>query len=86
VRDRELSPLAKAAWQRLDPREARAVAAVIAEMLDERVPLVRDGDFAAPHGASIVARPVEGTDLAVYYVPAGDVVFVVNIVRLPANR
>jgi len=83
VRLVKLSANAYAAFNALAPEGAprKALAAVLAEMMDERVPLVKEGDFATVHGASIMARPVPSTDLAVCYVPAGDDVFVVNIKR-----
>ena len=74
-------PDARRALERTGPDLRRAVVDVIAEMLDEDVPLVRPGDFSVTRGPQIMARPVPGTDLAVHYVPAGVHVFVVDIVR-----
>jgi hypothetical protein len=54
---------------------------VIAELIDDTVPLVRPGDVAIVHGASIMGRRVPGTDLLVCYVPAGEDVFLVNVQR-----
>jgi hypothetical protein len=81
VRSYELMPDARRAFERVGPDLRRAVVDVIAEMLDEDVPLVRPGDFSVTRGPQIMARPVRGTDLAVYYLPAGVHVFVVDVVR-----
>jgi hypothetical protein len=81
VRVCELRPPARGAFQLLGPAERKAVSAVIAEMMDERVPLVGPSDAAVTHGSSIMGRRVRGTSLVVYYVPAGDGFFVVNVIR-----
>jgi hypothetical protein len=86
VRDLVLRERAHAAFDTLAPSGAprKALAGVLAELMDERVPLVRFDDLAVIHGSTIVGRHVPGTDLVVYYVPAGEQVFVVNIRRHPA--
>jgi hypothetical protein len=76
-----LSDVARAAIQKLDRAEAMRVADVIAELMDEAVPLVREGDISVVHGSSIVGRRVPTTDLAICYVSAGDTFFVVNVLR-----
>jgi hypothetical protein len=65
----------------LTPEEARAVAAVIAELMDDRIPLVRPGDLTVDLGMQVMGRRVPGTGLVVCYVPGGDMVGVVNIRR-----
>lgn len=65
----------------LEAGERAAVAAVIAEMVDERVPLVRPDDRSVAHGSSIMGRVVPGTELVLCYIPAGPEFFVVNIRR-----
>jgi hypothetical protein len=81
VRRYELRSAARSGFHLLDGAERAAVSAVIAGMMDERVPLVGAHDFAITHGSSIMGRAVPGTNLVVCYVPAGDEVFVVNIRR-----
>jgi hypothetical protein len=49
--------------------------------MDERMPLVAPDDRAVTHGASVMGRPVPGTDLLVCYVPAGPDVHVITVVR-----
>jgi hypothetical protein len=86
VRDLVLMTKARAAFDALAPSGAsrRALAGVIAELADDRVPLVRPDDISLSHGPAIMGRRVPGTDLVVGYVPAGEHVFVVNIRRQPA--
>jgi hypothetical protein len=86
VRDLILTEKAHTAFDTLAPSGAprTALAAVIAELMDNRVPLVRSDDLSVTHGSTIMGRRVPGTDLVVYYVPAGEQVFVVNIRRHPA--
>ena len=79
VRSYELMPDARHALRDLGPELGRRAAAVIAEMMDDSVPLVRPGDFSVTRGPQIMARPVPGTNLAVHYVPAGLHVFVVDV-------
>ena len=83
MRSYTLSDAARASLRALEPARGQRVIAVIVEMLDEGVPLVRDTDFVVTRGPQIMARPVPGTDLAVQYVPAGVHVFVVDVVRHP---
>jgi hypothetical protein len=54
---------------------------VLRELMDDRVPLVGPDDRAVTHGASLMGRPVLGTDLLVCYHPAGPEVHVINVVR-----
>jgi hypothetical protein len=86
VRDLFLREKAYAAFDALAPHGAprKAPAAVLAEMMDSDVPLVGPGDFPVACDAAIMGRGVPGTGLAVYYVPAGNDVFVVDIVRRSA--
>lgn len=81
MRRYELRGAARSAFNLLDGAQRAAVSTVIAEMMDEGVPLVGPGDFAIVHGSSIMGRAVSETDLVICYVPAGDDVFVVNIRR-----
>jgi hypothetical protein len=74
-------PDARRALRDLGPELGRRAAAVIAEMMDETVPLVRPGDFSVTRGPQIMARHVPGTNLAVHYVPAGVHVFIVDVVH-----
>jgi hypothetical protein len=84
VRSYELTGNYRRAYGLLVAAERVAVSAVVAEFLDDRVPLVRPDDVSVLHGASIMGRRVPGTDLVVCYVPAGEQVFVVNLRRHPA--
>ena len=58
-----------------------ALMQVLRELMDERVPLVGPGDRALRHGSTIMGRPVPGSALLVCYVPAGDELFLVNVIR-----
>lgn len=70
----------------LGPDARRAVAAVIAEMMDEHVPRVGPKDVAVTRGSSqIMGRVVPDAGLEVHYVPAGNHVFVVDIARHPVR-
>ena len=86
MRDLILMEKAHSAFDALAPSGAprKALAGVIAELMDDGVPLVRPGDLSVLHGSAIMGRPVPGTDLVVCYVPGGEQVFVVNIRRHPA--
>lgn len=81
-----LTDRAHGAFDTLAPSGAprKALARVIAELMDDRVALVRSTDLSVTHGSTIVGRRVPGTDLVVCYVPAGDQVFVVNVLGHPA--
>jgi hypothetical protein len=81
VRSYELKRAACQVLEDLTPDARAAVVDVIAEMMDDRVPLVGPKDFAVRHGPNIMGRAVPGTDLGVCYVPAGDHGFVVDIIR-----
>ena len=83
MRSYTLNDAARTSLRALEPAPARRVIAIIVEMLDEDVPLVRETDFVVTRGPQIMARPVPGTDLAIHYVPAGVHVFVVDVVRHP---
>jgi hypothetical protein len=74
-------PAFREAFKALAPEARRAVAAVVAELLDDRVPLVGKDDEVVLHGPNIIGRRVPGTDLVIGYVPAGEHVFVVNAIR-----
>ena len=79
-----LSKRAQNAGHRLAPRGTReraALAQVLHGLTDEAIPLVGPGDREITHGSSVMGRLVPGTDLTVCYVPGGNDVFVVNIVR-----
>jgi hypothetical protein len=81
VRSYELTGNFRTAYGLLAAAERVAVSAVVAELMDDHVPLVRPDDFSVLHGASIMGRGVPGTDLVVCYVPGGEQVFVVNLRR-----
>ncbi len=83
MRRYELSRGYRTAFGLLGAAERAAVSALVAEFMDDAVPLVRAGDVSVTHGLPIMGRRAPGTDLIVCYVPAGDQVFVVNIRRLP---
>lgn len=81
-----LSKKAQNAGQLLAPRgtpERAALARTLNELGDASIPLVGSGDREVVHGSSVMGRPVPGTALVVCYVPGGDDVFVVNVVREP---
>jgi hypothetical protein len=54
---------------------------VLRDLTDDRVPLVGPDDRAITHGASVMGRPVPGTELLVCYIPAGPDVYVIGVVR-----
>jgi hypothetical protein len=56
VRSYELMPDARRALRDLGPELGRRAAAVIAEMMDETVPLVRPGDFSVTRGPQVEGR------------------------------
>lgn len=69
---------------RLAPKgtpEHEALTGVLRSLVDESVPLVGPHDRSVPHGPLLMGRPVPGTDLVVCYVPAGNEVTLVNLVR-----
>jgi hypothetical protein len=81
VRDHTLSAAARAAWETLSDDDRRAVAAIIVGLKDERVPLVGAGDISIRVGPQGMGRPVPGTDLVVAYLPWGNRVDIVALVR-----
>lgn len=85
MRTYELTGAARDVLRTLGPDARRAVAAVIAELMDDHVPLVGPNDFSVTRGSQIMGRAVPGADLVVCYVPAGNHLFVVDITRRPAR-
>ena len=85
VRRYELTEGYRRAYALLSQVERERVAAVVAEFMDESVPLVRPDDLSVTQGSAIMGRRVRGSDLVVRYIPAGNDVFMVNIARTPAS-
>jgi hypothetical protein len=61
--------------------EASALARVLRELMDEDVPLASPRDRAIDLPPSVMGRPVPGAGLIICYVPAGDEVHIVALVR-----
>jgi hypothetical protein len=71
----------------LAPRGSAGYAAVIGvlrQLADEGTPLVGPEDRAVAIPMSVPARSVPGTDLCVLFVPGGEVVHVIGLVRRAA--
>lgn len=63
MRRYELTRKYHAAFTSLGPVERASASAVIAELMDDHVPLVGPDDFSVAHGLAIMGRWVPGTDL-----------------------
>lgn len=61
--------------------DASALARVLADLMEERLPLVGPGDRSMDLPPCVVGRPVPGTDLVLCYIPAGEDVFAIALVR-----
>lgn len=73
-----------ASRERLAPRGSPAYAAVVLvlrSLMDETRPLVGPEDRSVRRGVLVMGRPAPGTDLVVCYVPGGDAVTVVDLIR-----
>jgi hypothetical protein len=84
VRILDLRPGFHSAQPRLAPRGSpawQAVRAILVELMDDRVPLVRADDQSIALPMAVLGRAVPGTDLLVVFMPAGDVVAVIDIRR-----
>jgi hypothetical protein len=58
-----------------------AVIRVLRELADERAPLPGPQDHAVDLPPSVVGRPVPGTDLVICYIPAGNEVYVIAVLK-----
>ena len=71
----------KAIFAPAGSREERAIVRALRELADPRLELPRHGDRSMDLPPSVLGRPVKGTDLTLCYLPAGEDVFVIALVR-----